>query len=508
MKSTSGSRTLPDYSSKTSIPILTGEEAANWDAFTIEEKKVDSRLLMGWAGLSMFQLLSQLKWFSKAKEVHILAGKGNNGGDAYVVAWHLLNASRKKIFIWQMGPAKTKDSQYFYELVKENAPSSRVKIADLQEAPRLQKKVIIDGLFGTGFKGEPDSSLRQIFKKLNRGKNRIVAIDIASGVYASGDIFSHETIKAELTLTFGSYKVGHLVEPGILSSGKTHVFAIGFSQDFTLPARRLAKPLHNQAIRKQGNNKYSSGTIHILGGSPGMEGAAIMTGQSFLKMGGGLAKIYSTSKGIRKYLKDHPELMYNSFNSIEDAAQAFLKSIRGKGPEVAVIGVGLQEKLPIDFWRKLVTQSNLHLVIDGSGLKQLPDVRYLILDHKLKSLVLTPHKGEAEVLDEQIVKNVRECALNIANGYRATVYLKGPGGILVAQNETEIFLKSDHSELATGGTGDVLSGGIANMLVRYPKKRAIRAVEKAVLFYLKMAEKITKRHKDFLSASEIYRYIK
>ena len=506
------------------FPILDGAEAAKLDEYSIHEKNINSRLLMGWAGYAMFLSLFHEIWMINSTHIHILAGTGNNGGDGYVLAWHILSSTNKNVTIWQLSNPVSDDAKYFFGLcnsVKSIKPLfiNSIYDIDLKNVSIKSGDIVVDAVFGTGLNKPPSESLQIIFHKINSLKNIIrVSVDIPSGVYSNGDIFNHTVFRADYTYSFGSYKIGHLLEPGILNCGKLAILPIGFypvdlvSDPYKLfkignSKRSIIRSYEIPPLRKQHGHKYDSGIISILGGSSGMEGAAIMSARSFLSLGGGLAKIYSNADSMKNTLLEQPECMIQSFSNQTSLEDAYVDSIIAK-PEnnVAVIGVGLQESLSQSFWARLLEIPDLNVIIDGSGLGQLAQSENLFKGHKLKNLILTPHKAEAEKLLEKNITNIRLASLEISEKFNASVYIKGPGGILILRTNNslgEVYLMSKHYELSTGGTGDVLCGVIANMLLRM---RSVYGVEAALKVYLNTAGRVVQnnfKNPDFLVPSEI-----
>ncbi|MDH4199724.1 MAG: NAD(P)H-hydrate epimerase [Spirochaetia bacterium] len=498
------------YNDYSSFPVLDGQEAADLDKFSINEKNIESRLLMGWAGYAVFAEIVQKDWFYAAPRIHILAGTGNNGGDGYVLAWQIMASTNKPVIIWQSGEPATQDAKYFCGLCSPKDLSDRIKfheISAIQDESFLEKDIVVDAVFGTGLNKPPPENLQKIFHLVNsRGKLIRIAMDIPSGVFSNGDSFQHTAFHAHYTYSFGSCKIGHLVEPGILSCGIVKIFSIGFYPKI-FSGRRLIQPPVISPLRKAGGHKYSSGVVSVIGGSSGMEGAAIMAAKSFLSLGGGLARIYSVSASIIKILNENPEFMIQSFsqtsameNHVFESFSANLKN------HVLVIGVGLKENLSADFWKKILSSRGLRMVVDGSGLGQIAAHEDSARNHTISDLILTPHKSEAERLLGRKITNVRKDALEISARYNAHVYLKGPGGILVLKNSGnfgEIYPNSRHYELSTGGTGDILSGVIANFLCR---GEAGETLEAALSVYLKAASLAVEKNmhqKDFLTPSEI-----
>ena len=495
-------------------PILDAVQAREWDEESIRKYGIRSRLLMGWAGYSVFASIRELKAFQKAKEIHFLLGSGNNAGDGYVIAWQILASSQKKIFFWQTSRPKTKDSFYFFELCK-NFEKSRIKIDLLEhfKPPNNKNSMIFDALFGVGFKGVLDRAIQKLFKRLNNNDKFLkVAIDIPSGVYTDGGFFQHQPFRADITYTFGGYKIGQLLYPGILFSGDVRVLPIGF---IPFPSkssvkRRFLKEYEPKKLRALDSHKYKNGIIHVYGGSQGMEGAAILSAYSFLRLGGGLIKIYSHSRDIKKVLSQKPEIMFPATKTGQSREETLLADLKAptKVKKVLVAGIGLKEKPARFFWEELLKIIDLNLILDGSVLRELHEHRQIFSTHKNQSLLLTPHLAEAESLLQDKIANTREAALKISKMYNAFVYLKGAGGILCLpkshrgnSDPREIYTFSRDSQLAVGGTGDILTGIIANMLFRYDAP--LPAIETGLRIYFQNSRKHTQKERSYLTPSHL-----
>ena len=212
-------------------PVLDHEEARKWDKLPIEKKGIESRLLMGWAGYSIFLDLCTNDSFKRSKNIHLLAGPGNNGGDGFVVLWHILSAFSKNAIIWLHKSPATEDAIYFYNLCISLKSIKNIEIRQFDELSIgvLKKNdVVIDALFGTGINKILPKFIQTILTQINEVSFiHKIAVDIPTGVYANGDFFSQTVFKADTTYTFGGYKIGHLTEPGILYSGKVIVQPIG-----------------------------------------------------------------------------------------------------------------------------------------------------------------------------------------------------------------------------------------------------------------------------------------
>lgn len=515
------------------VPVLDALEAAAWDQLSIEKHQIDSRLLMGWAGYGMFCAMMRRGDFSRCSEVHLLAGPGNNGGDGYVLAWHILSATNLNVFIWQTALPKTADAAYYHDICTryhESYEGAQLRqIAPLGEFDpgRLAPgAMVIDSIFGTGLNKPPTAEIEEKITGVNARKDIFrVAVDIPSGVYGSGDRFGHGAFLADYTCTFGSYKMGHLLEPGILWCGEVEAVPIGFYPVEHPPRRLMAEPKELSSSRRQSSHKYSSGLLTVLGGSEGFEGAALMSARSFLALGGGLARVVSPSPRAAAHLQSSPELLIDTPANYEEGALSAILSKKRR--QVVIIGVGLLTPLSKEFWQRLIQIEELEVIIDGSALAHLAEHAGVIASHRWNSLTLTPHLPEAQALLKGVsheIRNVRAAALEISQRYNAHVYFKGPGGILICRGENpeEIYLNSHHYELATGGTGDVLCGVLANMIYRF-EPQSLAGVEAGLYTYFKAAasqvEKYARNslaetredqavqktglHKDFLTPTEL-----
>ncbi len=484
------------------FPVLTPEEAKKWDEISIKEKGVEAILLMGHAGFQMAQWIQ--KNLKEITDVHIFCGGGNNGGDGYALAYYLKTLVDIPVYTYPIKEPSTKEAKYFASLASKVA--ERKLWSFFQERKSSSTSLIVDALLGIGFSRELREDIASFIRFLNQIPGRKLAVDIPSGVYASGDFFSHEAFYADYTLTFGGYKVGHLIEPGIFYVGELIPLPIGFYPIEFSSFRRLRREKFSfPSLRKLSSYKYRSGSLLLLGGSPGMEGASILASYSFLKSGGGMAYIFSPSKDIKKGLRELPEALYRYYQEEKVLEKEFLTFLKRHLPKplVVLLGVGLDFLPSQEFWKELLSLE-IPVIIDGSLLHKIRPLKDMLSSSSLSSLILTPHKKEAESLLGRKLQNIRKDALEIAKEYKAYVYLKGPGGILTSYQEEEIYFFSHASSLAIGGSGDILSGIIASFLLRYPKD-PLRALEEAISFHIDMAEEKTPFQKDFFLPTDIFR---
>lgn len=499
--------------------ILTATESRQADTFTIQNQGVQSAILMGWAGQSAFLFCNEKKYFHRAEKIYIFCGSGNNGGDGYVFAWHTLLSTDKLVFIVRENLPVTPDASYYAGLIENLTQDStfhqRITYVDFQSFINgknfSSKKILfIEALFGTGLSRPLDISYSQLAKKYNEANVKKISLDIPAGVSSDGDNLSSVIFRADITLVFSNLKVGHVTEPGIFNCGKTYVLHIGIIRKPIVPNRRLSRPDRLPPLRKMEGHKYISGSVFILGGFRGYEGAGLMAGKAFLGTGGGIVKIFSNSGTALRILKDSPELMLQTSNSVAKLLALFLESIRNaKEPAVAIIGPGYSAGIDEKFLVELFQTPLKGMIFDGGALRHLKAHFQLFQERPPSCVILTPHKGEAESMLGKKIGNVYHATRELRDTFHSMVYLKGPGGVFLSPNasDDEIFFSSQNYGLATAGTGDVLTGYIASALCR--KGPAFSLVENGITAYIDAAQRIKTIEKmekeDSITASMLYK---
>ncbi len=486
--------------------VISGTQSAQWDADSIalfRETGVPNGglLLMSWAARAAVQWYRE-KFPQPHQHCEFLCGRGNNGGDGFAIAWFMAQEfPEMELSVFAAGKPHSDEANFFYELIKKD---SKIILTSLIEySPSFNRDTAVwEGLYGTGFSGKTDTNIENLFLRLKESESTKIAIDIAGGVPASGNFFEHSAFPADYTLAFGAAKIGMLTEPGIFYSGLIEILPIGFVRR-PFP-NRLLRPVLPQPLRKPDGHKYTSGTLFFFGGSPGMEGAAVMASRAFLESGGGLAKVYSTSENTADILRDIPEAMVNRIHDADDfiSAAESVAAQSAKAKSVVVIGPGFAESPPDPFWNILCNNSRITLIADASALALLPGIAHC-KEHSLSTLLLTPHAGERRLLLAQSNGNSYLDAMAIAKQYRAVVYAKGPGGILT-DGLHSIFVNSREYQLSTGGTGDILSGLMASMALRFSS--GLEIAEAAVSLYLQAANRAVSANPEFsLSARDKFR---
>ncbi|MBT8217869.1 MAG: NAD(P)H-hydrate dehydratase [Acidimicrobiia bacterium] len=379
--------------------------------------------------------------------VAVLAGPGNNGGDAYVAARYL----RRR------GAAVTVHARGY-----PKGDSSAARRAALQAAragvPVMPLGVpapadlVIDGLFGAGFHGSlPDDVLPWLGHTAP-----VLAIDVPSGLDASDGGVAGEAFFADRTVTFHARKVGHLLGEGPERCGTLEVRPIGL--DGGAPELRLVEEVDAAVpARRRHAHKWSAGSVLVVGGSPGLTGAAMLTAQSALHAGAGAVAIALPARWQGALAGMSAGVMTRAIGDGErfgpgDVAEVLDYAGRF---DVLAVGPGLgpdQEK----FVAELLSEWEGPMVVDADGLNAIADPSWL-RRHRGDTIV-TPHGGEFKRLTGD--QPSYQAAAALATATEVTVVLKG-NPTFVAAGGAPWVVTAGGPELATVGTGDVLTGAIA-----------------------------------------------
>ncbi|MBP8819078.1 MAG: NAD(P)H-hydrate epimerase, partial [Syntrophomonadaceae bacterium] len=281
------------------MKLLKADEMKAIDRRASSEFGIPSLILMENAGLRTLEVIEEILGETKNRMIIILAGKGNNGGDGLVIARHLINSGAVvETYLTGQEEELTHDSRTNYEiLLKMGArilPLSNEKDLDRLMLSLMNADLIVDALYGIGFKGSLNQFDSRLVKMVNWCRAPVVAVDIPSGVEADTGRVNGEAIKASHTVTFALPKIGLVLEPGKEYAGTLSV------ADISIPAvlledNSIKTNLINEAMlsallkpRTANSHKGTYGHALLVGGSPGMAGAIMMASQAALRTGAGL----------------------------------------------------------------------------------------------------------------------------------------------------------------------------------------------------------------------------
>lgn len=336
--------------------------------------------------------------------------------------------------------------------------------------------LIVDALFGTGLDRQVDGVHARVIDAINRSGKRVLSIDIPSGVNSDTGQVMGTAIRADMTVTFGYLKPGHLTHPGATLSGALAIVDIG------LPELRESTPDINLAtvevireilpLRPENSHKGSFGSVLAIAGSVGMAGAAMLAAVSALKIGAGLCQL-ATPKSVLGYLPSQ-EVIYFPMAETEDGtfSQEALPELRKKIQKAGtvILGPGLtMNKDTVQVVLDLVQDIDVPCIIDADGLNALA-ISPESLPKDAGHFVLTPHPKELSRLlgcdTEEIQSDRVAAALKAAHKFNCTILLKGAMSV-IASPHGEVFINpTGNPGIATAGSGDVLSGIIGGLLAQ------------------------------------------
>ncbi|MBD3878417.1 MAG: NAD(P)H-hydrate dehydratase [Quinella sp. 1Q5] len=458
------------------------------DRSAMEEYGLPELSLMESAGHRVYCVVKKALGDSvDKKSVCILAGSGNNGGDALTAARYLSNAgARVKIFLLGDKDHRTASLNVQMKILR----GMGVELQQLESDrawERLQvtlrfSDAVIDGILGTGFNGQLRPSALRLIRLVNAAKKITVAIDIPSGVAADTGEIGEAAIQADYTVALAMPKVGHYICPGASYIGKLYVANIG------LPADLLKDDIHQTLVdnelaltflpkRPKDSHKGTCGKILIVAGSRGMTGAASLAAMSAMKVGAGLVTLAVPESLNPIYEMKLTEVMTAPLDEVKqgiiggDKASEKILDLAEKADAI-LMGPGLgRERETQALVRKIVAEVDRPLILDADAIypfngkadelkacKQIP--------------ILTPHLGELSALLNIPVEKLRPSLIpevrRAAQEFRAVIVAKCEVTVVGYPNG-EIFISSlGNSAMASGGCGDVLAGAIAGLMKQTP----------------------------------------
>jgi len=451
------------------------------DKWSMRTFGIPGNILMENAGRGCVNVLEEYYNLEHLK-VLIICGKGNNGGDGFVIARHLQNrGSFVKIILAGKGRELKGDALLNYKLAKK-AQIEIYETVDIKKAKTIHNifnpTVIVDALFGTGFKGAPRGIYQKLIRMINDTDSFIFSIDIPSGVSGDDGQFDNTCVIADATATMCLPKRGNYLYPGREFCGDLYVIDIGVP--YNLINKGFPQIIEFDEInryiplRPPDGNKGTFGNILIIAGSRGFTGAAAMAAMSALKVGAGLVRL-AAPMGVMDVLESTSlevvkvSLPQTDKETIGLAAVDTLLPHLEKS-DVIVIGPGITtHKETAKFLFKLLPHISSPVVIDADAINIIAQDKKSL--RKIRApFILTPHPGEFSRL---IKKNPQE--INLRRIDLAPKWAKELDGVLIlkgaptviASPEGEIYINpTGNSGLASAGSGDVLVGMVSGLLAQ------------------------------------------
>lgn len=462
---------------------------------------IPSILLMENAGRIVAEVAEEMLKSSCEKKFIVVCGPGNNGGDGFVAARYLYNIGRE-IRIFYFGDRKASKGDALINIEIAEKMGLDININDLDGLEReIGNAIIIDALLGTGVKGAIRTPYNDVIEIMN-SSSAIISVDIPSGIDADTGTVCGNAVSADITVTMAAPKVGLLTGPGLDYVGDLVIADIGIplkslrkSSAFTAEVITWESAIDFYASRPCDSNKGNFGHLTIIAGSVGMTGAATLAAQGALRIGTGLVTLL-----VPESLNDIMEVKVTEAMTIpvsESKMRAFGMASLDKVLEyankwdAAVIGPGFgRDEDTIEFTLELIRKLEKPAIIDADALYAVSKDLSVLKECKAP-LVITPHPGEMATLlgttAAEVQSNRLETARSFAQEYGVCVVLKGAGTV-IAEPDGQAFINTTGTPgMATGGTGDVLSGMIGGVLAQEPES-PYRDIDAAVYLHGKAGE--------------------
>jgi ADP-dependent NAD(P)H-hydrate dehydratase / NAD(P)H-hydrate epimerase len=511
------------------MKIVTAAEMREIDRVTSERFGVPSLTLMENAGSAVAEFA--LSAYPAAKSFGVTCGKGNNGGDGFVIARKLHEAGREVRLLLLADPAELRGdaAEKFKRLPKSTsrtravakkrnkAGAARFSLNILKQSSlavtsvRLDASdvfasdVLIDAILGTGFRPPVSGLYANAIAKINAATAPVISVDIPSG--ADADVVGDQTgavTRSDASVTFTAPRPAHVF--GNLTAGPIVIARIGSPDDaiqsslnlYLITPKDIAQLL---GPRPRNSNKGMYGHVLVVGGSVGKAGAAAMAGFSALRTGAGLVTVATPRSVLATVAGFHPELMTEPLSETDSGSIAF-SAMKGfwqaaEQKTVVAIGPGISRHVETaEFVRSIVQDSKIPIVLDADGLnafeRRAEDLNRRDRKGNAKgaeetqTLVLTPHPGEMARLTGLSTAQIQRDRVNVARKFAqehgVILVLKGDRTVVAKPHGEAWINPTGNPGMATGGTGDILTGVVAGMLAQNPQ-RAFEAVIAAVYLH-------------------------
>jgi hydroxyethylthiazole kinase-like uncharacterized protein yjeF len=482
------------------MKVLTAAQMREADRLTTERYGISSQQLMENAGAAIAEFLREKFAGLAQRKIVVLCGKGNNGGDGLVVA-RLLKESGcfPEVILFSNPSAVEGDAGINLKRWQQGLGELRVVTSDPEWEPvrgeLATADLIVDALLGTGLRGPVEGLLGSVIADLNAARTKIgagkgartsvVSVDMPSGLASDAEDFAGPVVNADFTVTLTAPKLGQMVSPRASSCGVLVVRHIGtppellesdphLKMHWLEPGEFRGLPL----VRDPASHKGSYGHALLVAGSLGKSGAAVLAGRGALRSGAGLVTVATPLDVLPTVSAGAPEMMTVPL-AATDAGTASLRNLDyarfadlARDKSVVAIGPGLSTHNETQqFIRTIVAETELPIVLDADGLNAYAGMADHLNQRHAPVLALTPHPGEMARLLGVTTKDVQarrlDVALEAAGRWRAHVILKGFHTILATPSGNTYFNTTGNPGMATGGTGDVLTGILAGLTAQF-----------------------------------------
>ena len=456
------------------MKVSTVDEMRNLDRIAIEKFGITDDLLMENAGQAAYFVILE-EFGIGGKNFVVFCATGNNGGDGFVVA-RKIHSTGGEVKVYVLGDAfKFKGAaKKNYEIVKRLP----IELEHVKSTASIEKEIldcdaVVDAIFGTGLKRNIEGVYKDVIQRINESGKTVFSIDIPSGINGDTGEVMGIAVEADFTVTYGLPKIGNLLYPGYENCGKLYVSHISFPP--SIYEKNSTKVEISQPVflpERYGNaHKGDLGDTLFIAGASNYFGAPYFSASSFLKAGGGYARLASPSSITPFIAGKGSEVVFfpqkeTSSGSIALKNKSALLSL-SEDVDMVVMGPGLSlNEETQTLVRELSIKINKPLLIDGDGLTAIAkDIS--VLKRRKSMTILTPHLGEMAGITGLSIRETNENKINMlqktAEEIGAIIVLKGAHSLIGYPDRRVLINMSGNPGMATAGSGDVLTGTIAAM---------------------------------------------
>ena len=454
--------------------LATSGEMRELEALTVRAGTTYTAL-METAGMTVARFIRE--HFLHITSCVVLCGKGNNGGDGFVIARLLCRDVPEVTVILLQGEPVTEDARLYFGCLRKEKVTVVNSIEDKLTIARLIGKadLIIDAVYGIGFRGKLSKPVGEVIHMANESKGKRLAVDLPSGVECDTACADENSFQSDETVTFGFMKPCHVSFPAKEYCGRVTVQDIGIPQSAAKAVESTVFLTDDSMVpfilppRRQNSNKGDFGRLLCVCGSSRMSGAAVLSLKGALRCGAGLV----TAATVKSLLPPLMSVMAEPvFLPLEETSagtiaysnrETLLRTL--KSSSACLIGCGLGRNEETDrLIYELIKSADCPVILDADGINAIAN-NIDIIQSAGEKLILTPHPGEMSRLTglgvADIQKNRLEIAREFAARYGITLVLKGAATVVASAGGKLLINSSGNVGLAKGGSGDLLAGMIA-----------------------------------------------
>ncbi len=453
--------------------IVDGKEMKQIDTYTIQKIGIESLVLMERAALETIKVIKKI--VGKQDKILVVCGTGNNGGDGIAIG-RILYEKGCHVQILCLGniEKQTVETKRQYEIAKRISVSVKT---DWKEIQWNSYDFIVDAIFGIGLAREVSGEYAKVIELINQSRAKVAAVDIPSGIHAGTGEVMGIAIRADLTVTFGYQKLGLVFYPGREYAGRVKVADIGFPQIAMKQCRPKSfyfteRDLEKLPMRKRDGNKGTFGKILVIAGTKNISGAAYFAAKAAYRTGAGLVKVFTVQENRNILQTLLPEALFQDYdieNYGEQTEEVLFENLKWADAVVIGPGMGLH-KVSEQILKFVLKHAESSIVLDADAIHLLKKTEQWNKKEFVTPVIITPHLKEMSVLTDKSVREIKKELIDTAQKQaeqNKNLFVVLKDAVTVVSNGTEHYVNlSGNNGMATGGSGDVLTGIIAALLAQ------------------------------------------